>query len=59
MCKNLSRVIVGESSLLKRMGGEGCALASFSLPSNVVSIGGASFSECPLREFVISEANYR
>lgn len=60
MCRSLSHAIVGESSSLKKIGLEvfsGSALASFSLPSNVVSVDRASFSECPMREFVISATN--
>ena len=33
------------------------ALTSFCLPEGVSSIGGGSFSECPLRDFVICDSN--
>ena len=59
-CRNLSRVTFGESSSLKRIGHwafHRSGLTDFSLPGNVMSVGGASFSECPMTSFVICDAN--
>ena len=59
-CKSLSHVTFGKSSSLKRIGSQvftRSGLDCFSLPPGVVSIGGSSFSECPLNTFVISDGN--
>ena len=57
----ISRVTFGESSSLKRIG-ECCfccsGLSYFWLPPGVVSVGGSSFSECPLKNFVLCDVDY-
>ena len=55
-----SRVTFGESSSLKLIEKgtfRGSGLTCFCLPGSVSSIGGASFSECPLKDFVIRDGN--
>ena len=59
-CADLSRVIFGDSSSLKRIGVEAffrCDLTEIRIPDSVEEIGDGCFEECPCCDRILSDLN--